>query len=131
MREQINQRSIRYICHDAVTSELEGIFARGDRKLSDVIEKAYKKGCIFDAWTDYFRPDVWNELLDELSVDRDFIITENETKTKSFHGILLILVSANSFYAVNMKMQSRERLRQTVSRSAVDAELLRSMPVSV
>jgi len=40
-------------------------------------------------------------------------------------------VSANSFYAVNMKMQSRERLRQTVSRSAVDAELLRSMPVSV
>ena len=72
VREQINQRSIRYICHDAVTSELEGIFARGDRKLSDVIEKAYKKGCIFDAWTDYFRPDVWNELLDELSVDRDF-----------------------------------------------------------
>ena len=72
VREQINQRSIRYICHDAVTSELEGIFARGDSKLSDVIEKAYKKGCIFDAWTDYFRPDVWNELLDELSVDRDF-----------------------------------------------------------
>ena len=72
VREQINQRSIRYICHDAVTSELEGIFARGDRRLSDVIEKAYQKGCIFDAWTDYFRPDVWNELLDELSVDRDF-----------------------------------------------------------
>lgn len=72
VREQINQRSIRYICHDAVTSELEGIFARGDRRLSDVIEKAYRKGCIFDAWTDYFRPDVWNELLDELSVDRVF-----------------------------------------------------------
>ena len=59
VREQINQRSIRYICHDAVTSELEGIFARGDRR-------------IFDAWTDYFRPDVWNELLDECGVDRDF-----------------------------------------------------------
>ena len=72
VREQINQRSIRYICHDAVTSELEGIFARGDRRLSDVIEKAYQKGCIFDAWTDYFRPDVWNELLDECGVDRDF-----------------------------------------------------------
>ncbi|MBO5485456.1 MAG: TIGR03960 family B12-binding radical SAM protein, partial [Eubacterium sp.] len=37
VREQINQRSIRYICHDAVTSELEGIFARGDRRLSHVI----------------------------------------------------------------------------------------------
>lgn len=72
VREQVNQRSIRYICHDAVTSELEGIFARGDRKLSEVIEKAYQKGCIFDAWTDYFQPDVWNELLDECGVDRSF-----------------------------------------------------------
>lgn len=72
VREQINQRSIRYNCHDAVTSELEGIFARGDRRLATVIEKAYKKGCIFDAWTDYFRPEVWNEILDECDVDREF-----------------------------------------------------------
>lgn len=72
VREQLNQRSIRYNCHDAVTSELEGIFARGDRRLASVIEKAYKKGCIFDAWTDYFQPEVWNKLLDECGVDRDF-----------------------------------------------------------
>lgn len=72
VKEQVNQRSIRYICHDAVTSELEGIFARGDRKLSRVIEAAYKRGCLFDAWTDYFQPDVWNELLDEYEADRDF-----------------------------------------------------------
>lgn len=72
VREQINQRSIKYNCHDALTSELEGIFARGDRRLASVIEKAYRKGCIFDAWTDYFQPDVWNALLDECGVDRDF-----------------------------------------------------------
>lgn len=72
IKEQINQRSLRYICHDAVTSELEGIFARGDRTLSKVIEKAYREGCIFDAWTDYFRPDHWNKLLDECGVDRYF-----------------------------------------------------------
>lgn len=72
VREQINQRSLRYICHDAVTSELEGIFARGDRALSQVIEKAYKRGCIFDAWTDYFQPELWNELLDECGIDRHF-----------------------------------------------------------
>lgn len=72
IKEQINQRSLRYICHDALTSELEGIFARGDRTLSKVIEKAYREGCIFDAWTDYFRPDHWNKLLDECGVDRYF-----------------------------------------------------------
>ena len=72
VKEQTNQRSIRYNCHDAVTSELEGIFARGDRRLAPVIEEAYKRGCFFDAWTDYFQPDVWNTILDEWEIDRDF-----------------------------------------------------------
>ena len=71
-REQLNHKSLRYICHDAVTSELEGIFARGDRRLAPVIREAYERGCIFDAWTDWFKPDVWNEVLDDCGVDRTF-----------------------------------------------------------
>lgn len=84
VKEQINQRSIRYICHDAITSELEGIFARGDRRLAHVIEKAYRRGCIFDAWTDYFQPDVWNALLDECGVDRDFYNYREREKEEIF-----------------------------------------------
>ena len=84
VREQTNQRSIRYICHDAVTSELEGIFARGDRRLSDVIEEAYKRGCIFDAWTDFFHPDVWEEVLEEMSVDRHFYNYREREKEEIF-----------------------------------------------
>ncbi len=72
VRDQLNQKSIRYICHDAVTSELEGIFARGDRRLAPVIMEAYKRGLIFDAWTDWFKPDEWNRVLDEMGVDRNF-----------------------------------------------------------
>ncbi len=72
VKEQINQRSIRYNCHDAVTSELEGLFARGDRRLAKVIEDAYRRGCIFDAWTDYFREDVWEQVLEDNQVSRDF-----------------------------------------------------------
>ncbi len=84
VREQVNQRSIRYICHDALTSELEGIFARGDRRLSAVIEKAYQRGCLFDAWTDYFKPDVWEELLDECGVDRHFYNYRERDKDEKF-----------------------------------------------
>lgn len=84
VREQINRRSIKYNCHDAVTSELEGIFARGDRRLASVIEKAYKKGCIFDAWTDHFQPEVWNELLDEEGVDRNFYNYRERDKDEIF-----------------------------------------------
>ncbi len=71
-KEMLNHKSLRYICHDAMTSELEGIFARGDRRLSKAILEAYKRGCIFDAWTDWFKPDVWNSVLDDCGVDRVF-----------------------------------------------------------
>ena len=84
VREQINQRSIKYNCHDALTSELEGIFARGDRRLSSVIKRAYEEGCIFDAWTDFFQPQKWNELLDEEGVDRNFYNYREREKDEIF-----------------------------------------------
>ena len=65
INEQINRRSIKYQCHDAKTSELEGVFARGDRRLGKVIYDAYKKGCLYDSWTEFFKPDVWQEAFDE------------------------------------------------------------------
>ncbi|MCR5797879.1 MAG: TIGR03960 family B12-binding radical SAM protein, partial [Eubacterium sp.] len=72
VKDQLNQRSIKYQCHDAVTSELEGLFARGDRRLGPVIEEAYRRGCIFDAWTDFFKPDIWEDVLNDMEVDRFF-----------------------------------------------------------
>ena len=71
-KTKLNKKSLRYICHDAKTSELEGLFARGDRRLSDFIEAAYKKGCIFDAWTEHFQYDIWYELIDEMGIDLEF-----------------------------------------------------------
>lgn len=47
--------------HDIHTSFLEGVFARGDRRLSRVIETAWKNGCVFDSWNDHFRFDTWME----------------------------------------------------------------------
>lgn len=84
VKEQINQRSIRYNCHDAVTSELEGLFARGDRKLAKVIEDAYHQGCIFDAWTDYFREEIWEQVLEKNHVSRDFYNYREREKDEIF-----------------------------------------------
>lgn len=84
VKEQINQRSIRYNCHDAVTSELEGLFARGDRKLAKVIEDAYRQGCIFDAWTDYFREEIWEQVLEKNHVSRDFYNYREREKDEIF-----------------------------------------------
>ncbi len=80
IREQLNQKSIVYHWHDAETSELEGILARGDRKLCDVIEKVYRKGCIYDAWTEHFRYDVWKETMDECGVTVEFYNTRERSR---------------------------------------------------
>ena len=99
VKEQLNQRSIRYQCHDAVTSELEGIFARGDRKLCKVIEDAYRRGCIFDAWTDYFREDVWEQVMDENGVSRYFYNYRERGKDEIFPWDFIdIGVSKNFLY---------------------------------
>ncbi len=61
IREQLNQKCIKYAWHDPDVSVLEGVFARGDRKLSGLIETAYHLGCMYDAWSDSFRPDLWEK----------------------------------------------------------------------
>ena len=99
VKEQLNQRSIRYQCHDAVTSELEGVFARGDRKLCKVIEDAYRRGCIFDAWTDYFKEDVWEQVMDENGVSRYFYNYRERGKDEIFPWDFIdIGVSKNFLY---------------------------------
>ena len=70
--KQRNKKSLKFSYHDADISLLEGVFARGDRKLSRVIYSAYKKGAIFDAWTDFFNMDIYEEAFAENAVDVSF-----------------------------------------------------------
>lgn len=58
--------------HDIHTSFLEGVFARGDRRLSRVIETAWKNGCVFDSWNDHFRFDTWMDSFAACGLDPAF-----------------------------------------------------------
>lgn len=72
VKGSIKSRSITYNYHEQKTSYMEAVFARGDRKLCDVLVKAFKKGCKFDGWSEYFNFDAWKEALAECNVDGDF-----------------------------------------------------------
>ena len=72
VRSMLNQKSIRYTYHDAYISVLEGVLARGDRRVAQAIEKAYRKGAIFDAWTEYFDEERWQESFRECGIDPYF-----------------------------------------------------------
>lgn len=62
-------KSIGLRLHDSTTSELEGVLARGDRRLADVIERAYRNGAFFDSWDDQFKKKVWLEAFEHYAID--------------------------------------------------------------
>ena len=69
---QLNHKSIKYNWHEADVTVLEGILARGDRKIGQALLKVYEKGGIFDAWSEYFDYTRWEEAFAECGIDTDF-----------------------------------------------------------
>ncbi len=84
VKGQLNRKSIKYNWHEADVTVLEGILARGDRRLGKVIQRAYEKGCIFDAWSDFFDNEKWMEAFLECKIDPDFYTL----RERSFDEIL-------------------------------------------
>lgn len=70
--ESIPSKKIKVSYHETPTSLLEGVLARGDRRLSAVIYSAYKKGCKFDSWDEHFKFDAWMEAFEENNLDPYF-----------------------------------------------------------
>lgn len=82
--ETLNQKSIRYIWHDTDVSVLEGIFARGDRRVAKVILDAYRSGCMFDAWNDFFNYDKWLKAFGDNGIDIGFYTTRERDENEIF-----------------------------------------------
>ena len=70
--EQLNQKSIKYNWHEADASVLEGVLARGDRRLGAVILKVYQKGSFFDAWSEFYDNDRWLQTMEECGLSVQF-----------------------------------------------------------
>ena len=84
VKENIKYKAISYNYHQQKTSYMEAVFARGDRRLCDVLIKAFEKGAKFDGWTEYFNFDIWQEALSECNIDGDFY----SYRAKSYDEIL-------------------------------------------
>ena len=74
IKGQLNKKSIRYNWHDAKTSVIEGLLARGDRRVGKIIEDAYQEGAVFDAWTDHFDYNKWITAIEKNSPGLDFYV---------------------------------------------------------
>jgi Fe-S oxidoreductase len=72
LREKLRDKRIKYNYHDVHTSFIEAVFAKGDRRLADVLEWVYKAGCRFDGWSEHFHYEVWLKGFEELGIDPGF-----------------------------------------------------------
>lgn len=72
MKAQLNHKSLKYNWHEADVTVLEGVFARGDRRVSKVLLEAYRLGCIYDSWGEHFKNELWMQAFENTGVDIGF-----------------------------------------------------------
>ena len=69
--ESVPSRKIRVTYHEPPTSLLEGVLARGDRRRSKLLLRAFELGCKFDSWDDHFNFDAWMQAFEECGLEPD------------------------------------------------------------
>lgn len=84
LKATVPSKKISLAFHDIPTSFLEGVLARGDRRLSAVIEEAWRRGCKFDSWGEMFKFDVWQSVFDDFGVNPRFYAN----RRRSFDEVL-------------------------------------------
>lgn len=72
VKTSITSKAVTYNYHESITSYMEAVIARGDRRVCDVILKAFEKGSKFDGWSEYFNYENWKEAMEECNVDGEF-----------------------------------------------------------
>lgn len=84
MKEMLNKKSIKYNWHEADVSVIEGLLARGDRKVAKVVYNAYKAGCIYDSWGDFFDNSKWVKAIEDANIDLAFYTTRERSLDEKF-----------------------------------------------
>ncbi len=74
MKRQVKIKSVRVNCHPVETSLLEGLLSRGDRRVAEVVELAWRRGARLDSWMEHIRPELWWQCARECGVDLEAAI---------------------------------------------------------
>ena len=85
LRQALNRvKGVDFKYHACDVSYIEAVFARGDRRLGEVLERAWRLGCRFDGWSDQFRYDLWLRAFEETGIDPDFYAARERPEDEVF-----------------------------------------------
>jgi radical SAM superfamily enzyme YgiQ (UPF0313 family) len=69
LKRRCRLKAVSVKCHDTEVSMLEGVLSRGDRRMADVIETAWRNGARFDSWHEHFQPQRWWDAMQTVGLD--------------------------------------------------------------
>lgn len=84
VKDEIKDPKIKFNYHDPELSYMEGVIARGDRRISKLILRAFEKGCKFDGWSEHFKYETWIEAMDEVGIDGEFYANRERQEDEIF-----------------------------------------------
>ena len=84
LKRAIKSRQIKYNHHDAKTSVIEAVIARGDRRVAGLIYEAYRLGCTYDSWSEHFNDQKWAEAAQNIGLDMSFYTTRERSYEEVF-----------------------------------------------
>lgn len=79
LKDHLRHPKIRLKWQDPKMSQIEGVWARGDRRLSKLLVAAFENGCRLDGWADYFNPDLWDAAFEQTGIDPEWYTTRKRT----------------------------------------------------
>lgn len=112
VKDSIKTRAINYNYHEQKTSFMESLFARGDRRLCDVLIKAFEKGAKFDGWSEYFKYDSWMESLEECNVDGEFYVYRERDYSEILPWDFINIGVNRKYLEIENEKAKREELTQ-------------------
>ena len=110
-RQMLNYKSLKYNYHEAVLTVLEGVLARGDRKVAAVVEEVYKNGALFDSWGENFDNDLWMKAFETCGVDPDFYTVRERSLDEVFPWDFIDAGVSKEF----LKREWKQAMNETVT----------------
>ncbi len=118
--EQLNRKSLKYNWHEAELTELEGVFARGDRRVSGSIYDAYMDGCLYDSWSEHFNHAKWMKAFEKNGVDMEFYNGRERAEDELFPWDFIDVGVTKAFLLREYKRAKAEKVTPNCRQACVN-----------
>ncbi len=110
VKTSMERKQIKFNYHEVQLSSMEGVLARGDRRVAKAIVKAWEKGAKFDGWNDLFKYDIWVEAFDEVGLDMAFYANRQREYDEILPWDFISIGVSKKFFINEMEKSLKEQI---------------------